>query len=219
MIFHTYRMTRWPHVSYSSRRTSWARPAHKSLVSFYAFCVTPRRSRGTRLTWIHRQPVSIARQGAGQGLSVILWSKAQSLHLTVTPNILSPAGCDGIVVKTEWDDASEDPGTRQELFLPDGGLSEQGLCLTQHLTPSGSSVDTGEWKHLPLLGSLIWFLLIFQTGPSASTTPTALYTLCENRWVWEDGEDQREKKEVTRSHKGKVEGLWCQTLFAFFYLI
>ena len=43
------------------------------------------------------------------------------------------------------------------------------------------------------------YLLIFQTGPSAST-PTALCTPREDRWAWENREDQKEK-EARWSHE------------------
>lgn len=141
-------MTRWPWVSYSSRWTSWASLAHKSFVSFYAFYVSPWRSGGTRLTWSQKEPVSIASQGTWQVPSVIVLKKVQTLHLTITPNILSLWECDGIVVKVGWDNASEAPSTRQELFLPDEALLEQGLCLPPYLTHGGSSINIGKWMHL-----------------------------------------------------------------------
>lgn len=46
------RMTWWPYITYRSRWTLWARLAHKSFVTFYAFYMTPWRSRGTWITWI-----------------------------------------------------------------------------------------------------------------------------------------------------------------------
>ena len=44
------------------------------------------------------------------------------------------------------------------------------------------------------------YLLIFQAGPSAST-PTALCTPCEDRWEWENREDQKEKEARSNPHE------------------
>lgn len=69
MTFPTHRVTWWAHVPYSSRQTFGARRAHKSFVTFYAFSDRSWRSRGTWLTWIHKECIRVARKGFSGVLS------------------------------------------------------------------------------------------------------------------------------------------------------
>lgn len=146
MIFRTYGRTWWPCVSYGSRWASWAWLTHKSLVSLYAFDVTPWRSRGTRLTCIQKEPVSTACPGARQVLLTILWKRVQTLFLTITLNSF-PFGR----VMRLW--------SRQNEITPltqgKNGFSPMQVCESRIFSssvPDSEQEPTGEWMHLCLLG-------------------------------------------------------------------
>lgn len=212
-------MTRRPWVSYSSRWTSRARLAHESLVSFYAFDVTPWRAGGTRLAWIHKDPLSIARQGAWQVLPLILLKEVPSPPLTVSLTVLSSWECDGFVVKLWWDNASEAPGTRQELFLPEEGLLGPDLCLSQYPTHGSSSVSISEWMQVSLFGSWIGYLLLFQTDPFDSTMPTVLAHSVWKRVGLGRWKRPEEKENEQQSHtRGRWKALDVKRYFHAFIL-
>lgn len=149
MIFHTYGRTWRPRVSCGSRWASWAWLTHKSLVSLYAFDVTPRRSRGTRLTCIQKEPVSTACRGSRQVLWMILWKRVQTPFLTITLNNFPFER-----VMRLWSRQNELTPVKP-LAQGKNGFSPMQVCgsrIFSSSVPDSEQELTGGWMHLCLLG-------------------------------------------------------------------